>query len=384
MTPRDPRAVVAFSDSEGFGGTEKALGMLLSGLVDHGWRPMLLHHGGEGLAPLLDSLSEHGIPDRVVPRMPEGPRGAVAAARFARELGRLRPAVFHAHLTWPFSCAWALAAARVARLSAVVGTAQLYMEVRVGPWRRAEVWVLGRCVDRMIAVSDHTQRMFVTMGWPAHGWAVIPNAVAVERFARRPHPSVRTALEDGSGRAIAVVPARLDVQKGHEDLLEAAQHLPDVRLLCVGEGDLRTALEDRARILGIEDRVVFLGFRTDIDGILGSCDLVVLPSLYEGFPLSLIEAMAAGKPVVATDIGGTRELVVDGVTGLLVPPRAPRKLAEAVKKILGDRALANRLGEAGKERAEQHFGSRAMVGAVLGEYEALLSGTPGSKPSARA
>jgi glycosyltransferase involved in cell wall biosynthesis len=235
----------------------------------------------------------------------------------------------------------------------------------------------------MIAVSEHTRLMFVRMGWPPDRWAVIPNAVAEESFARRLDPSARAALEDGSGRAIAVVPARLDVQKGHADLLEAARHLPDVRFLCVGDGDLLQDLKDRARVLGVEDRVSWLGFRTDIDELLGSCDLVVLPSLYEGFPLALIEAMAAGKPVVATDIGGTRELVVDGVTGLLVPPAAPRELAEAVKKVLGDRALADRLREAGRARAEQHFGSLAMVRAVRGEYEALLSGTSRSGPLAR-
>ena len=348
------RTVFAYTDSEAFGGAEEALAILLTGLGESGWRPTLLHSVRPRLDPLLERIVPFGIASRVVPAMPEGLRGAARAVGLARILRAERPDVFHAHLTWPFGCKWALAAACVARVPAVVATAQLFVDVSVGPSRRAQVWALARRVDRIIAVSGHTrQRYHDALGWPLERLTVVPNAVDVERFAGPPDPGVREELEDGSGRPIALVPARLEEQKGHRHLLEAARRLPGVRFLCAGDGRLRDELIAGADRLGVADRVTFLGFRRDMDVLLGACDLVVLPSLYEGLPLTLIEAMAAGRAVVATDIGGTRELVVDGATGILVPPRDPAALASAVQRVAGDDSLARRLGSAGRERSVQ-------------------------------
>ena len=164
-------------------------------------------------------------------------------------------------------------------------------------------------------------------------------------------------------------------------LLEAARRLPDVRFVCVGDGELRDQLGADADRLGVADRVTFVGFRRDMDALLGACDLVVLPSLYEGLPLALIEAMAAGRAVVATDIGGTRELVMDGETGILVPPRDPTALAGAVQRVVGDDALARRLGSAGRERVFRLFSAATMVGRVVGEYDRILGSR---RPSLRA
>ena len=131
------------------------------------------------------------IASRIVPAMPEGLRGAARAVGLARMLRAERPDVFHAHLTWPFGCKWALAAACAARVPAVLGTAQLFVDVPVGPSRRAQVWALARRVDRIIAVSDHTrQRYHDALGWPLERLTVVPNAVDVERFAGPPDPAV--------------------------------------------------------------------------------------------------------------------------------------------------------------------------------------------------
>ena len=122
--------------------------------------------------------------------------------------------------------------------------------------------------------------------------------------------------------------------------------------MIVGDGPERGALETRIAQLGLGDRVHLLGFRTDIPELLAGCDLFVLPSLFEGLPLSILEAMAAGKAVVATAIGGNDEAVVDGVTGLLVPPADPEALADALRTLLREPERRRRLGEAGRRRAE--------------------------------
>jgi glycosyltransferase involved in cell wall biosynthesis len=142
--------------------------------------------------------------------------------------------------------------------------------------------------------------------------------------------------------------------------------------LLAGEGAERPRLEARARSLGVADRVHFLGHRDDVPELLAACDLFVLPSLYEGLPLSVLEAMAASRPVVATDVGGTGEAVVQGETGLLVRPGAPAELGEAIRALLGDRARAARMGLAGQARAARDFSTRRMLAEVSEVYDELL------------
>jgi glycosyltransferase involved in cell wall biosynthesis len=124
--------------------------------------------------------------------------------------------------------------------------------------------------------------------------------------------------------------------------------------------------------MGIREQVVFLGHREDIPELLALCDLFVLPSHFEGLPVSVIEAMAAAKPVVATDVGGTNEAVAHGETGLLVPARQPEALAGAINSILGDPGLARRFGTAGRARAQREFSAEVMVQRVTRVYEEVL------------
>ena len=142
--------------------------------------------------------------------------------------------------------------------------------------------------------------------------------------------------------------------------------------MIAGEGPERSALEAQARTLGLADRVVLLGYRDDVCDLLASCDLFVLPSLFEGLPLSVLEAMAAGKPVVATAIGGTDEAVVHGETGLLVPPADAASLAKAIRTALSDPRLSQRLGAAGRARVYQEFSAQTMVRHITEIYDELL------------
>ena len=135
---------------------------------------------------------------------------------------------------------------------------------------------------------------------------------------------------------------------------------------------MRASLEAQARSLGVERRVRFLGHRDDISDLLADCDVFVLPSLYEGLPLSILEAMSAGKPVIATQIGGTDEAVIAGETGLLIPPADPAALAAAILTLLEDQPLAKRLASDGLARVEQEFSAIKMVQQVIDVYDELL------------
>ena len=169
---------------------------------------------------------------------------------------------------------------------------------------------------------------------------------------------------------------RLGRVKGVEYLLRAAAKVilknPDAAFLIVGDGSQRGALEQLARSLHISHRVVFTGQRDDVPELLAVMDVLVLPSLYEGLPNAVLEAMAAGKPVIATRVGGTPEAVEDGVTGLLVPPRDPEALAEAIIALLQDQERAEAMGRAGRARVEKHFSVERMVQETEALYEELI------------
>ncbi|MBA3585933.1 MAG: glycosyltransferase [Gemmatimonadetes bacterium] len=229
------------------------------------------------------------------------------------------------------------------------------------------------CVDRYIAVSEEVaRRMRARFRVPASKLQVVRNGIDLDRYCRAADPRLRLLLARDEPRAVVLTVARLDPQKGHEYLLAAAAAIPQAVFVFAGEGEERPRLERMARALGVADRVRFLGHRSDIPDLLAVCDVFVLPSLYEGLPLAVLEAMAAAKPVVATAVGGTDEAVTNGKSGLLVPPAEPSALADAIRTVLGDPTVARRLGEAGQARARREFSASRMIREVSGVYEDLL------------
>jgi glycosyltransferase involved in cell wall biosynthesis len=174
---------------------------------------------------------------------------------------------------------------------------------------------------------------------------------------------------------------RLAEEKGVCHLLEALavvkQRYPRTRTTLVGDGYERQALEAQAERLGLREMLVFAGYRSDARAAMREMDVIVLPSLIEGLPYVLVEAMEAARPVVATRIPGSSEVVEDGVTGLLVPPADPAALATVLGTLIEDAPLRARLGASGRRRFLQHFDSRRMVERVEGMYDELLRGRPG-------
>jgi glycosyltransferase involved in cell wall biosynthesis len=366
------QTIVHFSDSDTFGGTEQELLITLAGLDRGRWNPILFHVAAPGIQPLIEGAKRLDIAVRSLPPMPLGMEGARHVPRAMYELRRVHASVFHAHLSWPLSCKYGLLAAILARVPAIVATEQLFVDY---PWDRA-ILVQHRLmmlkIDRYVAVSEHVaQRLRNTFHVPPHKLEVIYNAIPTARFDRPACPEFRRTLSAMEERPIVLTIARLDEQKGLKYLLQTAQSVPDAVFVLVGDGPERSALESQAQSLGVDGHVVFLGHRQDIPDLLANCDLFVLPSLFEGLPVSVLEAMAAGKPVIASDIGGTDEAVVHGVSGLLVPPGDAEALAAAIQKLLLDAPLRQEFGKAGKARAVSVFSAESMVQRVSSLYEAL-------------
>jgi glycosyltransferase involved in cell wall biosynthesis len=209
---------------------------------------------------------------------------------------------------------------------------------------------------------------------------VVPNGIdlgALPPLTIDRHAARRVAGFDPARRLVAQV-GRLTAQKDYPTFLRAAVRIaarhPDVDFLVVGSGELQVELERLAAALGLGTRVRFTGLRHDVPALLGGVDVLTLTSRYEGLPNVVIEAMAAGAVVVATDVGGCRDVVVDGITGALVPPAEPEAVSAAVVGILEDAARAERLAQAARARIEEHFTIERMAAHTIEVYLAVLRG----------
>jgi glycosyltransferase involved in cell wall biosynthesis len=370
--PTKPR-VLHLTDSDVFGGAEQALLMLLTGLDRSRWDLMLAHHPSRGLAPLVEGVTALNIPTLTLPTMAPGYPGVRRIPNFVTALRRLGPSIVHLHLTWPLACQYALLGSWLARTPRIVATVHLYLNVEMNRRVAAQQRLITRVVDRYIAVSAHVRTKLVTeLGWAPTKIDLVYNGVEVAADPPMPSPALRAALRGTGDRPLILVPARLTPQKGHRFLLEAATQLPDARVVLAGDGPERSELEALAHDRGLAEQVLFLGHREDVRDLLAVADVVVLPSLFEGFPLSLLEAMVAGTPVIATRIGGVDELVRDGCNGLLVEPQDPEALAAAIRRLLEDRGYRQQLATAAKADVTERFSSSTMCQRVGAIYDAVL------------
>ncbi len=367
--------VCHYTDASVVGGAEAVLVTLVARLDRSRWRPVVLCRDETGVAPLRSALAELGVNCLSVSPMPEGGRGLRALPGLVRTLRALRPQVLHAHLSWPIDAKFALAGARAARVPAIVATCHSFFDIPMGPVRTAQQWAVARGVDAYIAVSRHVaDRVRETMPWPADRIEVITNGIDADAFVRERSESLRRRLTDGDPRPVVLTIGRLDDLKGHVHLLAAAREVPEAFFLISGEGPARAMLERRVSELGIGERVRFLGRYPSVPDLLACADLFALPSLSEGLPLAVLEAMAAGLPVVASAIGGTDEVVDDGTTGLLVRPADANALGGAIRRVLGDADLAQRLGAAGRTRVEREFSADVMTRRTEEVYARVLRG----------
>ncbi|MBX7165470.1 MAG: glycosyltransferase [Pirellulales bacterium] len=241
---------------------------------------------------------------------------------------------------------------------------------RVEPTNR----LLARWTDGFIAVAEaHARYITAAEGCPADKVFVVPNGVDVERFApRAPRPGLRGELGLGAVAPVASIVAALRPEKQHELFLRAAagvlSRVPAARFLIIGDGPRRAELEQLAAELRLGDAVQFLGVRSDVADLLSITDVVCLTSKMEANPVSLLEAMACEKPIVATAVGSIPEMVLDGECGFLVPPGDVETLAARMSDLMSDPARAAALGRRGR----QEVISRASLDSMVSGYQDLI------------
>jgi glycosyltransferase involved in cell wall biosynthesis len=363
------RTVAYFVESKTFGGNEEVLLLLIAGLDRDKWRPVLFHRPEPGIAQLIEGARGLGVKTQAVPWL-RGWRAPAHLVTFVRMLRAEKPAIFHASLHWPLAGSAGFLAAYLAGVPVKIATVQLFVEQA---WSQALILrqrIVSTMVDRYLAVSNGMARDLARVfKIPPHKLTVVFDGIKIERFE---HPPNATPDLSGATRPIVMTVARLDRQKGQTFLLQAAALVPEATFVLVGDGPDRAMLEQQARQLNVADRVIFLGTRQDLPELLASCDLFVLPSLYEGLPLAVMDAMAAGKPVIGTTVTGTEQIIKDHETGILVPPGQPRPLADAIRLLLSDPQLALTLACAGQKRVREEFSAEAMVHGVTQVYEELL------------
>ncbi|HNV02369.1 MAG TPA: glycosyltransferase [Vicinamibacterales bacterium] len=295
-----------------------------------------------------------------------------AAFRLARVVRDLKPDVVHAHDPHAVSmAAMAISAMADRRRPPLVIARRVDFHLKRNAFSR---WKYQQ-VDAAICSSNAIRAMLVEDGVAADAAFTVYEGVQVDRIRALPAADLckELWLPPGSptiGNVAALVP-----HKGQRYLIDAApaviRAVPDAHILIFGEGELRPALTRQIRHLGLEHRVQLAGFRPDVLSLLKGLDVFVMCSLTEGLGTSILDAMAASRPVVGTTAGGIPEAVEDGVTGILVPPHNAAALAAALLRLLGDEALRRRMGEAGLERVREQFSVDRMIDGILAVYEAV-------------
>jgi glycosyltransferase involved in cell wall biosynthesis len=354
----------------------------MDGLRARGVPQLLVAQPG---APMAERARAAGHEVRPLPM--HGEVDPLAALRLHHLLRTGRSSIVHAHTSHAHTLA-ALAAAPFGR-----GHARPLVVVA----RRVDFSIFRRSffglnhlkylhgVDCYVTVSEAIRRVLVDDGVPAGRIACVHSGIDLSRIEAAPDERARVRQELGvpAGHALIANVAHMADHKGQRYLLEAMPAIlsarPETVCAIVGDGELKADLEALARGLGVAHAVRFPGFRTDVPTVLKALDVFVMPSHMEGLGTSVLDAMAAGVPVVGTEAGGMPESIEHGVTGLVCPVRDARAIARAVVSLLEDPALAARLADAARRRVRERFSTEAMVEGTLAVYRRLLGLPAGAR-----
>jgi len=366
-------AVLHLAKIAGISGAETHLLSLLPRLRERDWdvRLLQLHENERGAYEFADALRELGVPvDMIRLRADIDP---LAFARVTAYLARARPKILHTHLV--HADVYGQLAGALASVPLRVSTKHGFNEFRENPGFAVADRAVGGLAHVHIAISRGLARYLADVeGFDETEFAIVHYGIV-------PGPGPEPGPEEP--RLLCI--GRLIPIKGHIVLLRAfaaaRREVPGLTLHLAGRGPLEPALRALAKELRVDDAVHFLGFVAPIQQAIDEAAVIVVPSLGEGFGMVALEAMERGRPVVAAEIGGLGELVVDGETGLLVPPGEAEPLTAALVQIAQDPELRRQLGEAGRRRAIEHFAEHRNVDRTELLYRALLNG---SLPSAAA
>src|SRR5215472_15029558 len=359
LAPRARRKVFHLVDSLEVGGTETQAVELAIRMPVSEYEVTLGCLRAQG--PLLARLQGSAV--RWEEFHPQGgidsPGGVYQLARLAGFLRRHRFDVVHTHDLW--SNLLGVPAARLAGVPAVVSSQRdlSHFDWYKGLRRTVLRKVQGMSQAVLVNAAPVRDLLLVEGKLSPSKLRVIHNGVDTDRFQRGQRDRERFVAGAADGQLVVLVGNMHDDVKGHPWLIAAApavvQEFPKTRFVFAGDGALRPTLERQVFNLGLQSNFVFLGRRSDVPDVLASCDIGVLPSRAEGLPNAVLEYMAAGLPTIASRVGGNRELVQEGVTGLLVPPQDADALRDALLRLLRDEQLSARIAGNGRRMATQQF-----------------------------
>lgn len=334
------------------------------GLRALGHRTMLVAHpGGE-----LRQRAKEGLD--LIPLAPKNELDLGAAWRLSRLLKQLKPDVVHAHDPHGVAMS-ALALSMSTQLAKppLIASRRVDFHLRGSAMSR---WKY-RQVDCFICASEAIRKMLVADGVPEARTVTVHEGIDLERVESAPRANIHEELFLPHQAPVVGNVAALVPHKGQRHFIEAAalvvRKVPDARFVIAGEGELRPALERQIKEHRLEKHVVLAGFRPDVLSLHKAFDIFVMSSITEGLGTSLLDAMAAARPIVATSTGGIPEVVEDGVTGFLVAPRDDRAMADAIVRLLKDSDLRQRMGLAGLKRARERFSAERMLRDTLRVYQ---------------
>jgi glycosyltransferase involved in cell wall biosynthesis len=303
------------------------------------------------------------------------PRTLVQAVRLGQYIRRSAIKIVHSYGFYPN--VFTVPVARLAGAPIVVASIRDTGDV-LTPLQRQIQRMVCRLADCVLVNAEAIRQTLIKQGYDASKIVVIRNGITLSTFAKK-QPNTRLRQELGvplSAQLVAVF-SRLNQLKGIQYFLEAAMpvaaRFPDAQFLIVGDGANRKELEEQAARMGLGERTIFTGFRSDVPDLLSEAAVSVLPSLSEGLSNSLIESMAAGVPPVAARVGGNPEVIEHEVTGLLVPPRDSAALASAIGRLLEDKDLAVKFGQAGMRRVSALFSIERAVEETEHLYQRLVN-----------
>jgi glycosyltransferase involved in cell wall biosynthesis len=308
----------------------------------------------------------------VIPLAPRHEIDLAAAWRLSRVLKQLQPDVIHAHDPHAVAmAATALSIAAPAPRPPLVAARRVEFRIATNSFSR---WKYSR-VDCFIANSAAIRDRLVADGVPRGKTTIVHEGVDVERIVATAAANVHAEFYLPTQAPLIGNVAALVPHKGHRHLIDAAalvvREVPDARVVIVGEGELRHALEKQIKDKHLERHVFLGGFRTDAIALTKGFDVFAMSSVSEGMCTALVDAMAASKPAVCTTAGGIPEVMVEGRTGFLVAPRDPQAMADRLVVLLKDAALRRRMGEAALQRARDVFTVERMVAGTAAVYEQL-------------
>ncbi len=367
--------VVHISKVTGIAGSESHLLMLLPGLAGRGIgvTMVMLEDPARRADDFYEAMAARGV---AVERVPiRSDIDLTLTRRLAGKLERLKPDIVHTHLI--HADLYGMAAARRAGVKRAVSSRHNDNPFRHNPAIRLANRRAMRRANRVIAISEALNRFVREVeGVPAEKVTTIHYGLEPPDFPANAREEGRRRFGYGGDTPVVGMFGRLIRQKGVDTLLNAfvlvRQTIPDVALLIVGDGDQRAELEELAGNLGIGGAVTFAGWVPQAYNLMPICDLIAMPSRWEGFGLVALEAMGSARPLIASRVSALPEIVRDGETGLLVPPDDPAALAEAIILVLSDHSLALRLGEAGYRRLADSFSVDKMIRGTLSVYEDVI------------